>query len=104
VLERRGIAGYVYGEASGFKIFVEAAPGSGRPRGALRTLDPTVLKGIPGAVIAALQNGFRARGVELLSYNGGLTSAAHDEADVAETIAAFDDLVGELAGSVLARA
>jgi glutamate-1-semialdehyde 2,1-aminomutase len=104
VLERRGVAGFVYGEASVFKIHVEAAPGSGRARDALQTLDAATLKGIPGPVVAAIQNGFRARGVELMSYTGGLTSAAHGDADVDETVAAFDDLVGELAGTVLARA
>jgi glutamate-1-semialdehyde 2,1-aminomutase len=104
VLERRGVAGAVYGEASAFKILVEAAPGTGRARDALRTLDAAALKAIPGSVVTALQNGFRDRGVELMSYTGGLTSAAHSEADVAETVAAFDDLVGELAGCVLARA
>ncbi|HEV8674478.1 MAG TPA: aminotransferase class III-fold pyridoxal phosphate-dependent enzyme [Methylomirabilota bacterium] len=104
VLDRRGIAGYVYGEASTFHIYVEAAPGSGRARATLPTLDAATLKSIPGPVVTAIQNGFRARGVELLSYTGGLTSAAHSEADVADTVAAFDDLVGELAGRVLARA
>jgi glutamate-1-semialdehyde 2,1-aminomutase len=103
VLKRRGIAGYVYGEASTFHIYVEAAPGSGRPRDALRTIHAATLKSIPGPVVSAIQNGFRARGVELMSYTGGVTSAAHDDRDVAETIAAFDDLVGELAGDVLAR-
>ena len=29
----------------------------------------------PG-LVRALQNGFRVRGIELLSYNGGMTSAA----------------------------
>jgi glutamate-1-semialdehyde 2,1-aminomutase len=104
VLDRRGIAGYVYGEASTFRFYVEAAPGSGRPREALRTLDAVTLKSIPGPVVAAIQNGFRARGMELMSYTGGVTSSAHSEADVAETVAAFDDLVGELAGTVLAKA
>jgi glutamate-1-semialdehyde 2,1-aminomutase len=104
VLDRRGIAGYVYGEASTFHVYVEAAPGSGRPREALRTLDAVTLKSIPGPVVVAIQNGFRARGLELMSYTGGVTSAAHTEADVAETVAAFDDLVGELAGTVLAKA
>jgi hypothetical protein len=51
-------------------------------------MDPTLVR--------ALQNGFRVRSVELLSYNGGMTSAAHEEQDVDETIAAFDDLCGEL--------
>jgi glutamate-1-semialdehyde 2,1-aminomutase len=102
VLAKRGVAGYVYGDASTFHIYLEAAPGSGRPREALSTLDAATLKSIPGPVVSAIQNGFRARGVELMSYTGGVTSAAHTEADVAETVAAFDDLVGELAGSVLA--
>src|SRR5262249_61025860 len=85
VLDRGGIAGYVYGEASTFRIFVEAAPGSGRPREALRTLDAVTLKSIPGPVVAAIQNGFRARGMELMSYTGGGPSSAHTEADVGET-------------------
>ncbi|HEV8310006.1 MAG TPA: aspartate aminotransferase family protein [Methylomirabilota bacterium] len=103
VLERRGIAGYVYGEASTFHIYLEGAPGRGRSRDGLRTLDAATLKSIPGPVVSAIQNGLRVRGVDLMSYTGGVTSAAHSEADVAETVAAFDDLMGELAGSVLAR-
>jgi glutamate-1-semialdehyde 2,1-aminomutase len=102
VLVKRGVAGYVYGDASTFHIYLEAVPGSGRPRETLRTLDAVTLKSIPGAVVSAIQNGFRVRGVELMSYTGGVTSAAHSEADVDETVAAFDDLVGALAGPVLA--
>jgi glutamate-1-semialdehyde 2,1-aminomutase len=102
VLAKRGVAGYVYGDASTFHIYLEAAPGSGRPREGLRTLDAVTLKSIPGSVVSAIQNGFRVRGVELMSYTGGVTSAAHSEADADETVAAFDDLIGELAGSVLA--
>ena len=57
----------------------------------------------PG-LVRALQNGFRVRGVELLSYNGGMTSAAHEEPDIDETIGAFDDLIGDLvAQNALAR-
>ena len=102
VLAKRGVAGYVYGDASTFHVYLEAAPGSGRARAALRTLDAVTLKSIPGPVVSAIQNGLRVRGVELMSYTGGVTSAAHSEADVDETVAAFDDLVGELAGPVLA--
>jgi glutamate-1-semialdehyde aminotransferase len=57
----------------------------------------------PG-LVRTLQNGFRVRGVELLSYNGGMTSAAHEERDIEETVATFDDLYGELrARNLLAR-
>ena len=98
VLARRGVAGYVYGEASAFHVYLTAPAPRGRwtDRQALQSRDPAVLKGMPGALVQALQNGFRVRGIELLSYNGGLTSAAHTEADIDTTIAAFDDLIGEL--------
>ena len=97
VLEKRGVAGYVYGESSAFHIFLRA-PGGERiaHREALRTHDPLVLKGMPGDLVTALQNGFRERGVELMSYNGGLTSAAHVDQDIDDTVEALDDLMQEL--------
>ena len=97
VLEERGVAGYVYGESSAFHIHLrgpEAEPVA--DRAALRTTDPAILKGMPGGLVAALQAGFRSRGMELMSYNGGMTSAAHDEGDIDETVAAFDAIVEEL--------
>ena len=97
VLEARGVAGYVYGESSAFHIHLRG-PGSEpvADRGSLRTNDPAVLKGMPRDLVAALQAGFRSRGMELMSYNGGMTSAAHTEGDVDETVAAFDEVMGEL--------
>ena len=104
VMERRSIAGFVYGPASTFHIYVEASGEQRSSNGERpRPTDAVTLKSIPGEVVSAIQNGFRARGVELMSYTGGVTSAAHSEADVAETVAAFDDLVAELAGSVLRK-
>ena len=97
VLEERGVAGYVYGESSAFHIHLRG-PGAEpvADRAALRTSDPAVLKGMPGDLVAALQAGFRSRGMELMSYNGGMTSAAHAEGDIDETVAAFDGVVGDL--------
>ncbi len=103
ILERRGIAGYAYGEASAWHIYLEKAPGSGvRDRAALRTTDPVVLKGMPGDLVMAVQAELRQRGIEVMSGLGGLTSAAHTEADVAETLAAFDAAMAELAGRCVA--
>ena len=97
VLEERGVAGYVYGESSTFHIYLRAPEGERIvDRQALRTSDPTILKGMPGDLVTALQNGFRARGMELMSYNGGMTSAAHVEGDIDETVQAFDEIVEEL--------
>jgi glutamate-1-semialdehyde 2,1-aminomutase len=96
-LERRGIAGFAYGEASTFHIYLERAPGRGaKDRAALRAADAAALKGMPGDLVRALQNGFRSRGVDLLSYNGGMTSAAHTEGDVDETVAAFDRVLQDM--------
>ena len=97
-LERRGIKGLVYGESSTFHIYLEG-PGANLPVSRpedYRWLDPVTLKSMDPGLVRALQNGFRVRGVELLSYNGGMTSAAHEESDIDETVDVFDDLVGEL--------
>ena len=90
ILEAEGIAGYVYGDASVFHIYLQAHPGSGaRSREDLKTMDPDVLKGIPGNVIGALQKNMQIRGAKLLSYNGGVTSSAHTEEDIEQTLKAF---------------
>ena len=105
VLERRRVAGLVYGQSSVFHIYLE-------PRGATTPIErredylelgPVALKSMDPSLIRALQNGFRVQGVELLSYNGGMTSAAHEEADIDQTVEVFDELIGELAGRNLLR-
>ena len=100
VLDRRGVAGLVYGDSSVFHIFLEPRAATTRitDRGDYATLGAVALKSMDPALIRDLQNGFRVRGVELLSYNGGMTSAAHEEADIDQTVEAFDDLIGELCG------
>ena len=88
VLERRAVRGLVYGESSAFHIYLEA-PGSklavSRPED-YRWLDTVTLKSMDPTLVRALQNGFRVRGIDLLSYNGGMTSAAHEEQDIDETV------------------
>ena len=48
----------------------------------VRTSDAATLKSIPGNVITAFQRNLQIRGVDLLSYAGGVTSAAHTDADI----------------------
>ena len=43
-----------------------------------------------------MQTGLRKRGVDLMSHMSGVTSMAHTEADVDETLQAFEDTVQEL--------
>ena len=99
VLERRNVAGYVYGAQTEFHVYVEFAAEwrrKAQTRTDLRTSDARRLKGMPRSFITALRDGMRTRGAELMSYNGGMTSAAHQWTDIDETIGMFDDLVAEL--------
>jgi glutamate-1-semialdehyde 2,1-aminomutase len=99
VLARREIAGYAYGSQTEFHVYVEFDAERRRQaqtQADLRTSDARVLKGMPRSFITALREGMRARGADLMSYNGGMTSAAHQAVDVDETIDMFDNLVAEL--------
>ena len=97
ILERERVAGYAYGDSSGFHVYLEAHPGSGATdRAEVRTTDAGQLKGIPGKVITAFQKNFQIRGVEVLSFMAGVTSAAHSEEDIGETLNVFQDTMQTL--------
>lgn len=97
ILNDRKVAGYVYGEVSIFHLFLEAYPGSGAShRQELVTEEAARLKGIPGAVVNAFQREMRARGVDILSYTGGVTSSAHTEADIQQTLTVFAQVMDVL--------
>jgi glutamate-1-semialdehyde 2,1-aminomutase len=90
ILDEEGAAAYVYGDSSIFHVYFEAYPGRGiKSRAELHTTDATTLKSIPGDVVAAFQRNLNIRGVDLLSYTGGVTSSAHTEEDVRQTLDAF---------------
>ena len=94
ILDAEGAAAYAYGSSSVFHVFMDAYPGRGaKDRAALHTTDATVLKSIPGNVIAAFQRNLNIRGVDLLSYNGGVTSSAHTEDDIRQTLVAFRETI-----------
>jgi glutamate-1-semialdehyde 2,1-aminomutase len=77
----------VYGDSSVWHFYVKAYPGSAGPS---HTSDASTLKGIPGQVVTAFQRNLQIRGADLLSYTGGVTSAAHTEEDIQQTIGMFD--------------
>ena len=90
VLDKVGAAAYVYGDSSIFHVYMrEPTTAPVRSREELQTDDATILKSIPGRIITAFQKNLQIRGVDLLSYNGGVTSAAHNEADIDQTLDAF---------------
>lgn len=96
-IEDLGVAGFVYGDSSTFHVYMEAHPGSGaKHRDAVRTTDPAKLKGMPGRVVVAFQKNLQVRGLDVLSYAGGVTSSAHTDADIDIALGAFRETMQTL--------
>ncbi|MDP6053726.1 MAG: aminotransferase class III-fold pyridoxal phosphate-dependent enzyme, partial [Candidatus Latescibacteria bacterium] len=94
ILYQERVAGYVYGDVSIFHVYLEAYPGTGAVRRQdLITSEASILKGIPKEVVSAFQKLLLARGVDLVSYTGGVTSAAHTETDIQNTLDIFQDVI-----------
>ena len=97
ILREERVAGYVYGDVSIFHVYLEAFPGSdASTREQLVTRDVNVLKGIPAPVVAAFQKTLLARGIDLVSYTGGVTSSAHTDEDIDLTLDAFGEVIRAL--------
>ena len=96
VLNEHRVAGVVYGDVSTFHIYFGSAG-----NGSIEGLSAAELKGIPKKTVSALQQALRMRGVDLMSYTGGLTSLAHTDEDVRQTVQAFEGAVTELLGQGL---
>ena len=96
VLEKHGIAGYVYGPCSTFHVYFETDLDrirSATSRQDLNTSDAKRLKGMPPHLIAHYQRLLRFHGVDNMSSTGGVTSAAHTEHDVEDSTNAFEETV-----------
>ena len=83
VFERRGVAGVVLGEASVFQILL----GEGMEE-AVQTVDVQRLMAGRGAV-NTLRKVMLLNGVDLMR-SGGFTSIVHEDAELSQTVAAFD--------------
>ena len=85
IVDRYEIAACVYGESSTFHVYFGARSIDG--------LDANTLKGTPPEI----QNGFRqalqVRGVDLMSRTSGVLSGVHTEADIDESLEAFDGAI-----------
>ena len=106
VLERHGVAGYVYGPSSAFHVYFETDPDRIRrasSRKDLVTRDALQIKSIPPALVTEYQRLLRSRGVDLMSYTGGVVSAAHTARDLEEATAAFEETVTTLRDAGLVK-
>ncbi|MED5579424.1 MAG: aspartate aminotransferase family protein [Nitrospinota bacterium] len=91
IFKKHEIAGFVYGESSTFHIYLGS-----HKKDDLTSLNAHGLKGIPQNQVLDFQMSLRSRGVDLLSYTGGVTSSAHTEDDIERTISVFEDSIVEL--------
>ena len=62
----------------------------------LHTNDPEKLKCIPDVIVRNYQKNLHLRGIDLLSYTGGVTSAMHSNEDVEKTLDVFKEVIQEM--------
>jgi glutamate-1-semialdehyde 2,1-aminomutase len=101
IIEEHQVAGAVYGDASTFHVYL----GEGAENGSVAELGAEKIRGISPEVIYAMRNGLRERGVDLMSHMSGVTSMAHTDADIDQTLEAFEDtLRGMISDQLVGRA
>lgn len=76
-----GLPGVAYGDSSIFHVFFG--------RSSLEGLSPTQIRGLPKAQVKAYRDGMLNRGVDMMAYTSGLTSAAHTPDLIDEALDAF---------------
>jgi len=96
ILDEHQVAGAVYGQSSTFHVYLGPCE-----QGSVAGLGAAQIRSAPKQTVAAYQAALRRRGVDFMSYLGGVTSAAHTDADVAPTLEAFEGAIRELIESGL---
>ena len=87
-MEKRGAPGIAYGDSSIFHVFFG--------RASLDGLSPADIRSLPKPMVEAYRDGMLSRGVDMMPYTSGLTSAAHTPALIDEALSAFDDTLSEM--------
>ena len=87
-LAEQGVAGLAYGDSSVFHVFFGKT--------SLDGLTPVDIRGLPKACVKAYRDGMLARGVDMMAYTSGLTSAAHTPALIDEALDAFRATLAEM--------
>jgi glutamate-1-semialdehyde 2,1-aminomutase len=82
IVDRYEVAATVYGEASTFHLYFGAR--------SIEGLDANALKNIPGEIQRGFRQALQVRGVDLMSRCSGVLSGVHTEADIDQSLDAFD--------------
>ena len=85
IIDRREVAASVYGESSTFHVYF-----GGR---SIEGLDANALKGGSSAIQTNFRQALQVRGVDLMSRTSGVLSGVHTEADIDQSLEAFDGAI-----------
>jgi glutamate-1-semialdehyde 2,1-aminomutase len=102
IVQALGVAGFVYGEHSIFHIFLEAKENE-KLRGTKvpGEITATEFLAMPASLVQRLHLELKLRGVDLLSYNGGVTSSSHMSGELEFAAVAFEGAIRSLRDSGL---
>jgi glutamate-1-semialdehyde 2,1-aminomutase len=88
IITRHEVPACVYGDSSTFHVYFGARSIAG--------LDANTLKNIPPAIQTGFRQALQVRGVDLMSRCSGVLSGVHTEADIDQSLEAFDGAISAL--------
>ena len=91
IIQEHQVAGTAYGDSSTFHVFFGE-----NGRGNVDGLDAAQIRGVRPETVRALKDGLRRRGVDLMSHMSGVTSAAHSEDDIDQTLEVFEGALQDM--------
>ena len=85
IVVRHEVAAFVYGDSSTFHVYFGAT--------SIDEVDSDTLRNIPQNIQNGFRQGLQVRGVDLMSRCSGVLSGVHTEADIDESLDAFDGAI-----------
>ena len=95
IMDRYEVAACVYGESSTFHVHFGAR--------SIEGLDASTLKEVPPEILRGFRPALQVRGVDLMSRCSGVLSGVHTEADIDQTLEAFDGAIKAMMDEGLVR-
>ncbi len=91
VLDAHQVDGVAYGDSSTFHVYL----GKGS-RKTIEDRSTAEIRGVPKDTVQTYQQALRERGVDFMSYLGGVASSAHTDEDVEKALDAFEGAIQDL--------
>ena len=85
IVDRYEIAACVYSESSTFHVYFGSR--------SIEGLDANTLKGTSPEIMSNFRQALQVRGVDLMSRTSGVLSGVHTEADIDQSLEAFDGAI-----------